>query len=98
MGEKEERSLCANVLHYLKPHWKIVRDGTPLALYGLLDLVPLTAMLVLSGHDSLASLAVVSLFVSGDYTFIAIVHAAAGQAFQVSESILYICTSKLLHE
>ena len=82
-GEKQQSSQCANGLHYLKPHWKIIRDGFPLSVFDFLELIPVTAILMLSGHDSLDSLAIITLFLATDYTFIDIVHNAAGQAFQV---------------
>ena len=82
-GEKQQSLQCANGLHYLKPHWKIIRDGFPLSVFDILSLFPLTTMVLLSAHDSLDSLDIVSLFIAIDATFIEIVHNAAGLSFQV---------------
>lgn len=86
-----EKPPAENTLRCLKPLWRTVRDGVPLAVFCILELVPLTLMLVLSGHDSLDSLEVVSLYFATDYTFIEIVHHAAGQAFQVLTAIHVLC-------
>lgn len=83
-GDEEKRSQCVNALHYLKPHWKIVRDGLPLALCNVLELLPATAMIVFSGHDSLDSLDIIYLFIAAYLNFIDVVSASAGPAIQVN--------------
>ena len=95
-GEKQESSQRANGLHYLKPHWKIIRDGFPLSVFDFLSLVPLTAMLVLSAHDSLDSLDIVSLFIATDTTFIEIVHTAAGHSFQVIATLVKLVSRRFI--
>ena len=87
-SENSQNTLCQSAMQCLRPHWKIIRDGFPLALFGFLDLVAITTMLVLSAHDSLDSLDIVSLFIAADHTFIEIVHTAAGQAIQVNGTFI----------
>ena len=91
-SEEQQRSQWARLRRYFKPHWKIIRDGFPLALYGFLTLVPILGMMALSGHDSLDDLDIVSLFIAADFTIIQTVHFASGLAFQVRASCLTLLT------
>ena len=83
-GKNLHNSYYQRAFQYFRPHWKIIRDGFPLNIFGLLDLVGITTMLVLSAHDSLDTVDTISLFIVADHTFIESIHIAAGQAIQVN--------------
>ena len=87
--EEKQASLIVRILRYFKPHWKIIRDGFPLALYSFLTTVPLISLPIFGGHESLGTLNVVALFLATDFTLMSNVNFACGFAFQVNIVNIY---------
>ena len=82
--EEKQYSLIVSILRYFKPHWKIIRNGFPLALYSFLAAVPTISLPLFGGHESLKSLDVIALFMATDTTMMRLVYFACGFAFQVN--------------
>lgn len=92
--EPNQDSSNKRLIGYLKILWKIVRDGFPLAIFSFLVTLPMISLPIFGGHESLAVLDVIALFVATDYTFMNNVNFSCGFAFQV-KTYLMLCKIRL---
>ena len=82
--DEKQNSLLMRILRYFKPHWKIVRDGFPIALFSFFINVPIISLPIFAAHKSLESINVIALFMATDITLMTVVYFACGFAFQVN--------------
>lgn len=83
--EKQESSQRDQFMGCMKIYWKIVRDGFPLALFAFLSMVPLVSLPIFGGHENIAVLNVIALYMATDFTFMSNVNFSCGFAFQVNQ-------------